>query len=44
MSWPLIWSLSAAGGAVFGWIFGPIPLDFAIQLLVALAQASGDDT
>jgi len=39
MAWPIIWALSAAGGALWGLLFGAIPVDFAIQLLLLLAQA-----
>jgi hypothetical protein len=42
MSWPLIWVASSVGGAVFGWLFGPVPLDFAVQLLIAVANAGSD--
>lgn len=42
MSWAVIWAVSAVAGAVFGWLVGPVPLAFAMQLIVMLAEIGGD--
>lgn len=41
--WLWIWVAAAVGGSVWGFLFGAIPLDLFIQLLLVIAEAAGDD-